>query len=601
MEKTQKITLKDYLYNKNFYVDDNVLNVLYSYIVTTPRVGGVLLRGPPGVGKTTLVELIAEWLNAKLIYFQATPGVTEDDLLYRFVPSEKTRSGVEITVGPVPRALQLSRRQKVVLLIDEFDKTRPSADALLLDVLQNFRISLYINNKKTVVKGNPNNLYVFLTSNDVREFSEPLLRRLLVVYIPPLQPEDVRKILITRGIDEATANLLTVIYIDTLNASLRKPATIQELFQCYTLIKNGVDLETALRIAVIKYDDDWNRFKAYLQNRRVEEVISRVISKTRDEARSNTLIRHYDFDEKKIEKKIEEEKAKEEEKKENKEEKKIIEKYALLVRDVKKEAEPQPIETSESQTIEVTLKMLNRDFDAYTHIVKSFIDEVGDDAAKIGKFELVRLDIKPDESFIVAKEPLSIEELMRLEDMQIEAYYESVLLLSWNDVKELVEKASRVKYATKRMLALEAKGACEEKMLLEFVSEDAIKVKGFIKCNKTFSKSNARLLYEAIERSSLDKKLNIILARQEPLPPETFVAYRFCFNDVELAKQIDELAKRWNWRLDVRRAEGGYGRGICVRILPREQKIICSVIYNYHRDDIDLSSCEKALLSIMKR
>jgi len=598
MEKTQEINLKNYLQSKNFYVDDNILNVLYSYIVTTPRVGGVLLRGPPGVGKTTLVELLAQWLNANLIYFQATPGTSEDDLLYRFIPSEKTRSGVEITLGPVPRALQLSKRQKVVLLIDEFDKTRPSADALLLDVLQNFRISLYINNKKTVVKGNPNNLYVFLTSNDIREFSEPLLRRLLVVYMSPLRPNDVYRILIARGVDEATANLLAVIYVDTLNANLRKAATVQELFQCYQLLRNGVDLETALRIAVIKYDDDWQKFKAYLQNRRVEEVIRNVVvSRANDTRTGDALLKHYDFDEKKIEEEKTEEKKNEEEKID---EKKIIEKYALLkVRSTKKEAEPQTIESSATEEIEVALKIANRDFTAYTHIVKSFIDEVGDDPSRIGKFELVRLDVKPDESFIIAREPLSIEELMRLEDMPIEAYYETTLLLSWNDVKKLVEKASKIKYATKRMLALETKDACEEKMLLE-IDRDIAKVKGFIKCDKTFHKVNARLLYEAIERSSLDKKLDIILARQEPLPPETFVPFRFCFNDVELAKQIDELAKRWNWRLDVRRAEEGYGRGICVRILPQEQKIICSVIYNYHHD-VDLSSCEKALLSIMKR
>ena len=156
-------SLKSFFHKNNFFVDEKVLKIIFTYITSLPRIGGMLLRGPPGVGKTTMVELLAKYLDAKLVYYQATVGTAEDDLLYRFIPSERTKSGIEIALGPVPRALLLSKKRRVILLIDEFDKTRPGADSLLLDVLQNFRVSLFLDKRKTTIKGDPKNLLVFLT------------------------------------------------------------------------------------------------------------------------------------------------------------------------------------------------------------------------------------------------------------------------------------------------------------------------------------------------------------------------------------------------------------------------------------------------------
>jgi len=184
----------NFLKLNDYILDASIAEILHS-VLKSSTVRAILLRGPAGVGKTQLTYLIAKWLQAEYIFFQCTHGTDEDSLLYKYIPSEETRAGIKITLGPVPRALKKSNSKTVVLVIDEFDKTRPSADALLLDVLQNCRVSLYLDDEETTIQGKPENLVIFLTSNDTREYSEPLLRRVISTVLPPPSPRTVYPIL----------------------------------------------------------------------------------------------------------------------------------------------------------------------------------------------------------------------------------------------------------------------------------------------------------------------------------------------------------------------------------------------------------------------
>jgi MoxR-like ATPase len=204
------MNLMEFLARNGFFLDEKVARLIES-VLHSEALAKFLLRGPPGSGKTHLTRLIAEFLSSQYIFYQCTAGTSEDDLLYKYVPSESTKSGIRITFGPLPRALIQSQKRAVVLTLDEFDKTRPSADALLLDFLQNCRLALYLHDELTVIEGNPKNLVVFLTSNDFREFSEPLLRRLTVVTLHPLRPEIIYRILSERFCEEV-AILLTQVY-----------------------------------------------------------------------------------------------------------------------------------------------------------------------------------------------------------------------------------------------------------------------------------------------------------------------------------------------------------------------------------------------------
>jgi len=214
--------------------EDDIIKLIYVAINaarSSKTVPALLLRGPPGAGKTMITQIVADYFNAHYVFIQTTINVTEDELIYKYIPSEQTRSGVRIQYGPLPDALVKSREKTTVLTIDEFDKTRPSADALLLDYLQNARVSFRIDDKEDVIIGDKNNLIVFITSNNNREFSEPLLRRVITIDFKLPDPKDVEKLLRKHFNDEKIIKTLTTIYIAGLTTELTKPITIQELIQ----------------------------------------------------------------------------------------------------------------------------------------------------------------------------------------------------------------------------------------------------------------------------------------------------------------------------------------------------------------------------------
>jgi len=179
--------LYDYLVVNDLIVEKSIVDALERILHSDRKV--CLLRGPAGVSKAQFVTLVSRFLFSPLVFHQCGHGTGEDGLLYKHVRGWRSRSGVRITYGPIPRALQLSRKGKVVLFLSDFDRTPPSADELLLDVLENCRVSLHLDDGETVVQGNHENLVVFMTSSGMREFSEPFMCRTAVITLRPVPPE----------------------------------------------------------------------------------------------------------------------------------------------------------------------------------------------------------------------------------------------------------------------------------------------------------------------------------------------------------------------------------------------------------------------------
>ncbi len=219
-----------------------------------------LFVGEPGCGKTYAAEEIAKEIKAEVIFQQVTSGTRIDSLREEAVPSEETVSGIEIMPGALTRALISSKEQKTVLILDEWDKTPSSMDAVLLDFLQNCRI-IY---KQQEVVGNKKNLVVILTANCGRELTEPLMRRVVKVAFPPMEAEFVEKVLKTKFNNKELVALLVKLYKVGLEKDLRKKATLQELQELGNIIEllgglDTIDLEEILDLTwkfVFKYDED---------------------------------------------------------------------------------------------------------------------------------------------------------------------------------------------------------------------------------------------------------------------------------------------------------------------------------------------------------
>jgi MoxR-like ATPase len=232
--------VKDALAKVGYLADESA--ALVSFLAQ--RLGKpVLVEGPAGVGKTELAKALSRATGRELIRLQCYEGLDEAKALYEWnyrkqllrIQAGGAKGGWDDVQEDIfsneflltrPLMQAISSPKPVVLLIDEIDKTDQEFEAMLLELLSDFQITIPELGQVSATTMP----IVVLTSNNSRELTEALKRRCLYLWLD--YPDAEREMEIVRlhapELPEALARRLVEVVRMIRALDLKKPPSIAE-------------------------------------------------------------------------------------------------------------------------------------------------------------------------------------------------------------------------------------------------------------------------------------------------------------------------------------------------------------------------------------
>ena len=247
--------VKDVLRSGGYIADESIATAVFLALRMEKP---ILIEGPPGVGKTGLAKTLSEVMDFPLVRLQCYEGIDEGKALYDWEygkqllytqllrtqldnylsVSANLREAVErlsaeeslffsrnfLVQRPILRSFLSEQRS--LLLIDEIDRSGDEFEALLLECLSDFQVSVP---ELGVIEARQKPLAI-LTSNGTRMISDALRRRCLYLYIG--YPELEREVAIVRARYPELCETLARRMVEFLRAvrelNLRKPPSVSE-------------------------------------------------------------------------------------------------------------------------------------------------------------------------------------------------------------------------------------------------------------------------------------------------------------------------------------------------------------------------------------
>lgn len=273
---TSPSDVRDALEGVGYLADDRIAQVVF---LATKLEKPILAEGPAGVGKTALALALAEATGRRLVRLQCYEGLDEAKALYEWdyhkqllrLQSDEGAQWDDLEGDIFSESFLLERplltairsEKPVVLLIDETDRVEVETEALLLEVLDAYQVTIP---ELGTIEANTRPIVV-LTSNNTRELSEALKRRCLYLYLPYPTIERERAILEMRVPDlpDQFAEKIARTVASIRQIPIRKAPSVSESIDWgRTLLVLGIeeldDAATASTLNVLlKYQTDIER------------------------------------------------------------------------------------------------------------------------------------------------------------------------------------------------------------------------------------------------------------------------------------------------------------------------------------------------------